>query len=179
MLKRTFDLMVATMCLVISLPVALIIAALIKLSSPGPVLYATRRVGKDGRIFVHYRFRTMVGNPPQLTRFGRKIGNLTLDEIPALWNVIQGDLSLIGPRPAQPEEVNLADADWRKVISVRPGICSLGVLTFLDRYNQTPVEARMRPDAYYAEHRSWRLDIRLLLITLYRLVQMGHLKGNS
>jgi lipopolysaccharide/colanic/teichoic acid biosynthesis glycosyltransferase len=177
MLKRTFDLIVASLCLVASLPVALIIAAGIKLSSPGPALYAARRVGKGGRVFAHYRFRTMAGEPPRLTRFGRVIGNLTLDEIPALWNIVRGDLSLIGPRPAKPEEVNLADADWQEVISVRPGLCGLGLLTFLDRYNQTPVKERIRPDVYYVEHHSWRLDIQLLIMTLYRLLRMGHLKG--
>jgi lipopolysaccharide/colanic/teichoic acid biosynthesis glycosyltransferase len=177
MLKRTFDLFVASLFLVASLPVALVIAAGIKLSSQGPVLHLTHRVGKGGRFFAHYRFRTMTGTPPQLSRFGRMIGNLTLDEIPALWNIIRGDLSLIGPRPAKPEEVDLTDADWQKVVSVRPGVASLGMLTFLDHYNQTSVKERIQPDVYYVEHTSWRLDIRLLTIMLFRLLRMGHVKG--
>jgi lipopolysaccharide/colanic/teichoic acid biosynthesis glycosyltransferase len=177
MVKRIFDLIVASVCAVALLPVALIIAIGVKLSSPGSTVHATHRVGKGGRVFAHYRFRTMAGEPPEITRFGRMVGNLTLDEIPALWNVIRGDLSLIGPRPAKPEEVDLADADWRRVLSVRPGLSGLGTLTFLDRYNQTPIKERIKPDVYYVEHYSWSLDIRLVAITLYRLLRMGHLKG--
>src|SRR5437879_3251790 len=144
MLKRIFDLIVASLLLAALLPVALIIAIGVKLSSPGPAIQSTRRIGKDGRVFAHYRFLTMGGPPLQLTRFGRRIGNLTLDEIPALWNVVRGDLSLVGPRAAKPEEVSLADADWQKVLSVRPGLVGLGPLTFLDGFNLTPIKDRIK-----------------------------------
>ena len=177
MLKRTVDLIVVAVFLVALLPVALMIAIVVKLGSTGPVIYSTRRVGKGGRFFAHYRFRTMAGQPPQTTRLGRMIGNLTLDEIPALWNVIRGDVSLIGPRAPKPEEVVLADTDWQKVLSVRPGLSGLGVLTFLDGYNQTPVDQRIKPEVYYVEHHSGLLDLRLMLRTLYLLLKMGHLKG--
>lgn len=177
MMKRIVDLLVATTLLVVLLPVAVIIAIVVKLGSSGPAIHASRRVGKGGRIFAHYRFRTMAGQPPEATRFGRAIGNLSLDEIPGLWNVIRGDLSLIGPRAAKPEEVVPADTDWQKVLSVRPGLSGLGVITFLNIYNQTPVGERIKPEVYYIEHRSASLDIRLMAKTLFLLVKLGHLKG--
>jgi lipopolysaccharide/colanic/teichoic acid biosynthesis glycosyltransferase len=177
MIKRIVDLLVATTFLVTLLPVAVIIAIGSKLGSSGPAIYATGRVGKAGRIFAHYRFRTMAGRPPATTRFGRTIGDLTLDEIPGLWNVIRGDLSLIGPRAPKPEEVVRTETDWQKVLSIRPGLSGLGILTFLDVYNQTPVGERIKPDVYYVEHYSALLDIRLMAKTLYLLVKMGHLKG--
>src|SRR5262249_52568156 len=120
-MKRILDLCVALGILVISLPLALIIAVGIRLDSPGPVIISTRRVGRGGQPFSHYRFRTMAGYPLQKTRFGRLIGNLSLDDLPTLWNVLRGDMSLIGPRPEIPEKVDLADANWQKVLSVRPG----------------------------------------------------------
>ena len=177
MAKRTFDLIIASLGIAALMPLAFIIAIGIKLDSPGPVIISTRRVGRGGKIFPHYRFRTMAGEPLRKTRFGRFIGNLSLDDIPTLWNVIRGDLSLIGRRPETPDKVDLADADWQKVLSVKPGLSGLGLLTFLDRYNQTPIKDRIQPDVYYAKHQSLLFDMQLMLRTLYWWLKTGHLKG--
>ena len=177
MAKRTFDLVIASLGMVALMPLALIIAIGIKLDSAGPVIISTRRVGRDGKIFPHHRFRTMAGEPLQKTRFGRLIGNLSLDDIPTLWNVMRGDLSLIGPRPETPDRVDLTDADWQKVLSVKPGLSGLGLLTFLDRYNQTSIKKRIQPDVYYAEHQSLLFDMQLMVRTLYWWLKTGHLKG--
>src|SRR2546426_11257512 len=118
MAKRTFYLIIASLGIAALMPLAFIIAIGIKLDSPGPVIISTQRVGRGGKIFAHYRFRTMAGEPLRKTRFGRFIGNLSLDDIPTLWNVISGDLGLIGPRPETPDKVDLADADWQKVLLV-------------------------------------------------------------
>lgn len=177
MFKRGFDLFVALMLGLLCLPLAGLIAAGVVLTSPGPPLISTRRVGRGGRMFNHFRFRTMAGQPLQKTRFGRLVGNLSLDDLPTLWNVIRGDMSLIGPRPEVPEKVDLADPDWQRILTVRPGLSGLGLLTYLDRYNQTSVKDRIQPEVYYAIHQSWRLDLALMATTLVMLLRMGHLKG--
>lgn len=177
MLKRAIDLLVALGLGLICLPVASLIALGVAVTSRGPVVISTRRVGRGGRHFNHYRFRTMAGQPLRKTRFGRLIGNLSLDDLPTLWNVIRGDMSLIGPRPEVPEKVDPTDPDWQTILTVRPGLSGLGALTYLDRYNQTHVKDRIQPDVYYARHQSWWLDLALMARTLVMLVRMGHLKG--
>ena len=119
----------------------------------------------------------MAGNPLQKTRFGRFIGNRSLDDLPTLWNIVRGDMSLVGPRPEIPEKVDLSDANWHKVLSVRPGLSGLGLLTLRERYNQTSVQERLQPEVYYAEHSSFLFDLQLMLQTLYWWLRMGHVKG--
>jgi lipopolysaccharide/colanic/teichoic acid biosynthesis glycosyltransferase len=176
-MKRVFDLVVALAILLIGWPLALLIALGIKLDSSGPVIISTRRVGRGGQLFAHYRFRTMAGHPLQKTRFGRLIGNLSLDDLPTLWNVIRGDLSLIGPHPESPEQVELSDADWQKVLAVRPGLSGLGLLTLRERYNQTAIKDRLQLELYYAQHSSFQFDMELLVKTLFWWIRMGHVKG--
>ena len=176
-MKRLLDVLVSLGILIALAPVAMLIALGIKYESAGPVLIATQRVGRAGRLFAHYRFRTMAGTPLQKTRFGRFIGNLSLDDLPTLWNILRGDMSLIGPRPEIPEKVHLADADWRKVLSVRPGLSGLSLLTWRERYNQVSAQERLRPEVYYAEHSAFLFDVQLLCQTVYWWLRMGHLKG--
>ena len=137
----------------------------------------TRPVGRGGRLVEHYRFRTMTGQLLRKPRFGRLIGNLILDDLPTLWNVIRGDICQTGPRPELREKVDLGDPGWQQILTVRPGLSGLDALTFLDRYNQTSIKDRIQPDGYYALYYSWRLDLALLVRTLFRLLHMGHLKG--
>ena len=176
-MKRVLDILIALGILIVCSPLAIMIAIGTKLDSPGPVIVSTRRVGRGGRLFSHYRFRTMAGNPLQKTRFGRFIGNRSLDDIPTLWNIVRGDMSIIGPRPEIPENVDLSDPNWRKVLSVRPGLSGLGLLTLRERYNQTSVPERLQPEVYYAEHSSFLFDLQLMLQTLYWWLRMGHVKG--
>ncbi len=181
MLKRTFDLIFATLLAVLFTPLALVIALAIWMESGGPLLYHSERVGRHGKCFFYHRFRTVkrpyAAPPYEPTRVGRFIGSLSLDEIPALWNILKGEMSFIGPRAERPEKVDLADPDWQKVLAVRPGLAGLGALTFLDRYNQTSVRERIQPEVYYVENQSFRLDMEILFKTLYLLMKMGHLKG--
>jgi lipopolysaccharide/colanic/teichoic acid biosynthesis glycosyltransferase len=177
LIKRIVDCGVALALLAALLPVMALIAAAIRLTSPGPAVIATTRVGRGGRLFPHYRFRTMAGQPRRKTRFGRLIGNLSLDDLPTLWNVVRGDMSLIGPRPEVPENVDLNDPDWQAILRVRPGLAGPGLLTFLERYNQTPVKERIRPDVYYAQHASWQMDLALMASTVEHWLRRGHLKG--
>lgn len=172
-----FDLAVALVCTCLFAVPAALIAIAIKVESRGPILIATKRVGKGGRVFSHYRFRTMSGSPLRKTRLGRFIGNLSLDDIPTLMNVWRGDLSIIGPKPEAPENVDLTSPNWQRVLSVRPGLSGLGLLTYLADYNKTAVSERIKPEVYYVEHQSLRFDTLLLFRTFRAWLRMGHLKG--
>ena len=135
MARRRFDLIFALSCLIIAAPAILIIAILIKLSSPGPVLYAPQMVGQNGRLFCLLRFRTMRVDPTarlspdeRLTRVGRFIRNYSLDHLPTLINILKGDIGVIGPRPMEPEFVDLQDPTWQRYFQVRPGFFNYAVL---------------------------------------------------
>jgi lipopolysaccharide/colanic/teichoic acid biosynthesis glycosyltransferase len=134
-------------------------------------MISTIRVGRGGKQFSHYRFRTMEvqsarthsGGDTALrkTRFGRLIGNLSLDDLPTLVNVLRGDRSIVGPRPEVPDKVDLKSEEWRKVLEVRPGLVGLGALTYLGAYNSTSVGERIKPELYYVEHQSLLLDLQI------------------
>jgi lipopolysaccharide/colanic/teichoic acid biosynthesis glycosyltransferase len=111
------------------------------------------------------------------TRFGRLIGNLSLDDLPTLVNVLRGDRSIVGPRPEVPDKVDLKSEEWRKVLEVRPGLVGLGALTYLGAYNSTSVGERIKPELYYVEHQSLLLDLKIMGRAIYWLARMGHLKG--
>lgn len=177
MVKRLFDIFFALMLLVVCSPLTLVLALAVKLSSGGPAIHASPRVGKDGEIFRYLRFRTMAGNPPTKTVLGRTLGNLSLDELPVLWNILKGELSFVGPRPERPEKVDLNDPDWQVVLTVRPGITGPGLLRYLAAYNNTAVQQRIKPDVYYALNQSFWFDCQLLGRTLLLWLKMGHLKG--
>ena len=181
MLKRSFDLILATLLGFILAPLALIIGLIIQLESRGPFLFNSERVGKDGKRFVLHRLRISKGSPYQTswvpTRFGRIVQNLALPEIAVFWNVLKGEMSIVGPRPEKREKVDLTDRDWQKVLSVKPGFAGLGGLTFLDEYDQTSVKDRIQPEVYYVENQSFLLDVKILLRTLHVWVRMGNPKG--
>jgi undecaprenyl phosphate N,N'-diacetylbacillosamine 1-phosphate transferase len=111
------------------------------------------------------------------THFGRLIGNLSLDDLPTLVNVLRGDRSIVGPRPEVPDKVDLKSEEWRKVLEVRPGLVGLGALTYLGAYNSTSVGERIKPELYYVEHQSLLLDLKIMGRAIYWLARMGHLKG--
>ena len=132
--KRLFDIMVAAVGLVLVAPVLLLIGLMVKLSSPGPVLYRGTRVGLGGKLFSMLKFRTMVldaeslggsataADDPRLTSFGKFLRRYKLDELPQLINVLVGDMSLVGPRPEVQKYVNLFSPEEKAVLTVRPGI---------------------------------------------------------
>ena len=184
--KRAMDIALATTALIALLPLILAIAIAIKLQSPGPVFYLSKRVGHKGRIFTCYKFRTMVDNAaamqeqlshlnerkgvlfkipndPRVTTIGAALRKYSLDELPQLWNVIRGDMSLVGPRPSLGSEVNQYEADQLYRFNAVPGITGLW-----------QVEARQDPsfetyialDRKYVNHWSLRLDLRILLRTV-------------
>ncbi len=163
MLKRAFDLLVATCALLVFVPLLPIILVWIKLDSPGPVLFCQDRVGLRGRVFSIYKFRTMhagsaagrgaqitVGTDPRITRAGRFLRRHKLDELPQLINVLKGEMSIVGPRPEVPRYVALYPPETRElVLSVRPGITDLASIAYRDE-NALLAKAD-DPEAFYVE----------------------------
>ncbi|MEO1551401.1 MAG: sugar transferase [Pseudomonadota bacterium] len=178
-MKRAFDLGV---CLVLALPVAVVVwlcSVAIRLDSPGPVFFRQTRVGRGGAPFEILKLRSMVQDAAQkggfatqagdarITRVGRVLRKTSLDELPQLWNVLRGEMSLVGPRPDVPAQRDLyTDAEFALRHSVRPGITGLAQAS--GRSSLT-VEARRALDLEYARTASLSLDLRILWRTLTRL----------
>jgi lipopolysaccharide/colanic/teichoic acid biosynthesis glycosyltransferase len=190
--KRAIDVVVAGLALVLLAPVFAVIAALIALDSPGPVFYRAERVGFRGRPLRMLKFRKMrddatgglltVANDERLTRVGAWLVRLKLDELPQLWHVLRGDMSLVGPRPESPDFVERFAADYRLILQVRPGITGFTQLAFacecriLDRhdpgghYVKALLPQKVLLDRLYASGSSLRRDAEILVATLGTLV---------
>jgi sugar transferase EpsL len=175
-LKRFFDILAACAILIVSLPVALIVALAILFAMGRPVLFRQPRPGLRGKIFILNKFRTMsekrdaCGNlledGRRLTSLGRLLRKTSLDEIPQLWNVLIGDMSLVGPRPLLVQYLPLYSESQRRRHDVRPGITGWAQV---NGRNATTWEERFRLDVWYVEHQSFWLDLRILAITALRV----------
>jgi len=205
-LKRTFDLIVAALTIVLLFPLWLLIALIIKLASKGPVFYTQERVGMDGRLFLLYKFRTMkagadpelhreyqkafiagraeanVGNDskptyklladPRITKIGKLLRRSSLDEVPQLLNVLLGDMSIVGPRPPIPYEVEAYELWHRKRLDMKPGLTGLWQVS---GRNRLPFEEMVRLDLFYIENWSLLLDLKIILRTgLVMIGGQGH-----
>jgi lipopolysaccharide/colanic/teichoic acid biosynthesis glycosyltransferase len=167
-MKRLFDLCVASLILLITAPLMFIIVILIRLDSAGSVMYASPRVGKHGKPFGMLRFRTVDIHKPshlsmreRMTRVGRFIRNYSLDDVPNVFNILKGDLSVIGPRPTEPERVDLADPIWQEILSVQPGVISPAILQLAIHYNSSPAALKQQLELDYVQHRSFGYDLAL------------------
>jgi lipopolysaccharide/colanic/teichoic acid biosynthesis glycosyltransferase len=182
--------MIAAVVLVVVSPALLVLGIAIRLESPGPALYRARRVGEGGRTFVCYKLRTMTGartagrdprisraNDPRVTRLGRRLRALRLDELPQLWNVARGEMRLVGPRPEDPAFVDLGEVAHREVFTARPGITGLAQLAFVDEamwltgdeserlYRELVQPRKVAVDLAYLRRRGPRLDLWILAST--------------
>jgi lipopolysaccharide/colanic/teichoic acid biosynthesis glycosyltransferase len=164
-MKRLLDIAVAAAGLVVTAPLLAVLAAAIKLDSPGPVLFVQTRVGKDRRPIRVAKLRTMVADPvraarderdglevaaagdPRITRVGAVLRRTKLDELPQLWNVLVGDMSLVGPRPEVPHYVAGYRPEWQRLLTVRPGLTDAASLAFRDEERLLAL-ARDRRRAY-------------------------------
>jgi Undecaprenyl-phosphate glucose phosphotransferase len=180
--KRAMDVAVGSLALVVSAPLLLVIAALVKISSPGPVLFAQERMGLDGRVFRVWKFRTMrsdaeaetgpvwaVRDDPRRTRIGAWLRRLSLDELPQLVNVLRGEMSLVGPRPERPvfiEEFRRRIPRYMLRHMVQAGMT--GWAQVHGWRGDTPIEKRIQYDLYYIENWSLRLDLKILFLTFVR-----------
>lgn len=187
--KRFVDVLVSGLILIAAMPLLLLIALAIKLDSPGPVFFRVRRVGYRGRTLMMLKFRKMrddaIGLPltanrdPRLTRVGRLLTRTRLDELPQLWDVLRGRMSLVGPRPEDPAFVALHREDYDRILSVRPGITGLSQLAFADEgsilderdivrdYVERILPQKIELDTLYADAYRLRLDFAVLRWTLF------------
>ncbi len=183
MLKRGFDILSAASVMIVSSPVWLVIAILIKAHDGGPVFYRQIRTGLGGRTFGILKFRSMVqnadmiggystaDNDSRITPIGRFIRRTSLDELPQLFNVLRGDMSVVGPRPDVPEQRSLYSAEeFDKRNRVRPGITGLAQATM--RSTATP-EERKRLDLEYVDQASLLLDMKILALTVRQVLTKG------
>ena len=191
--KRLFDICFSCAGIMISSPVWLLTAAAIRLETPGKVIFVQKRVGKDGMPFLMYKFRSMyvdaekrkkelalynmqIGSPvfkmkddPRITKVGRIIRKTSIDELPQLINILKGDMSIVGPRPALPEEVEYYSDYERKRLRVTPGLtcywqcCGRSNISF---------EKWMELDMKYIEEQSFWTDIRIILKTIVAVLTM-------
>jgi lipopolysaccharide/colanic/teichoic acid biosynthesis glycosyltransferase len=171
-LPRWADIVIAVVSLILVSPILVAAAIAIKLSSRGPVIYRQRRVGRDGVIFVLFKLRTMrkgadpvgVGTAiteadPRVTRVGRLLRRFSLDELPNLFNVLRGDMRIVGPRATLPAQVELYTPRQLRRLELRPGVT--GWAQIHGRAG-IPWEERIELDVWYVEHRSLRLDLQIL-----------------
>ena len=189
LVKRLTDILLAGAAAVLLCPLMLLIALLIRLTSPGPAIFRQIRCGLNGRRFVFYKFRSMcqnaeamraevehlserklamkIPNDPRLTGVGRWLRKFSIDEWPQLWNVLKGDMSLVGPRPALPDEVEQYKRWQRRRLRMRPGITSLWAVSGRDSVD---FETWMKLDMQYIDQWSLGLDWKILLRTIPRVV---------
>lgn len=176
LLKRAFDIFCSALALLLFWPVLLILYVLVRVNLGSPALFRQQRPGLHGRPFMMVKFRTMLdaldaqGNPlpdeDRLTRFGRLLRATSLDELPELWNVLKGDMSLVGPRPLLMEYLPLYSAEQARRHEVRPGITGWAQV---NGRNALSWPAKFALDVWYVDNRSLLLDIRILLLTVKKV----------
>ncbi len=189
--KRAIDIVLAALFLALSLPLYAVIVLLVRLSSPGPIFYRQQRLGAGGKLFWCYKFRSMVADAedvldrdpdlkkqfrenfklkedPRITRIGGFLRKTSLDELPQFWNVLRGEMTLIGPRPIVPAELEKYGRFDRKLLSVKPGLS--GLWQALGR-SDTSYPERVAMDMLYIDNRSLWLDLKLMLMTVASVVR--------
>jgi lipopolysaccharide/colanic/teichoic acid biosynthesis glycosyltransferase len=202
-LKRAFDLFVSLLIILIALPLWLAVTMAIKLDSPGPVFHCAQRVGKNGKSFTLYKFRTMVAdapnqgpgitrdNDPRITAVGCFLRKLKIDEMPQLINVLKGEMSIVGPRPEDPRYVACYTTEQRRVLSVRPGMASPAFIKYrheeallaaagddLEQVYLTRIlPAKLRMDLEYIEQQSFLFDLAILAQAALSLFRPSAAKG--
>jgi lipopolysaccharide/colanic/teichoic acid biosynthesis glycosyltransferase len=203
MVKRVFDAAVAAVGLIVLSPLFALLAIWIKLDSPGPVFYRGERVGKDGRLFHIFKFRSMLEDAAQIgpgitaegdlrvTKAGRFLRRAKLDEIPQLINVLRGEMSLVGPRPEDRRYVALYTPEQRRVLSVRPGITSPASVEYRDEeamlshghlndlYTRVVMPQKLEMDLAYIDHMDFWSDLQVIAMTIRAVFRMGRQEGDD
>jgi len=174
-LKRSLDIFISFSALIILSPVLLLIAAAIKLSSKGPAIFRQKRAGKNGDPFVFYKFRTMAadtdpfgpspksGKDPRLTRIGRILREYSLDELPQLFNILKGDMSIVGPRPLYLSQITEWNERQKKRLLVKPGLTGLAQISGRGELTR---EEKLELDVKYVETAGLTADVKIILATI-------------
>ncbi len=184
--KRAIDIFLALPGVAVAAPITLLLAALVKLTSRGPAFYLQERVGKDGKVFKIIKLRTMVADAeaatgpvwagtddPRETRLGRLLRRTHLDELPQFWNVLRGDMSLIGPRPERPVFVQKFRNEipgYSARLAVRPGITGWAQVNHPSDRSVEDVRRKLDLDREYIRKMGWRIDLRIMAATAARML---------
>jgi len=196
MLKRLFDITASLIALLLFLPIFAVVAIIIKINSAGPVFYRGWRTGLNGKLFRIFKFRTMVvdaekiGGPstalndPRLTGIGKFLRKYKIDELPQLTNILMGDMSFVGPRPQVEKYTKLYNDDEQIILSVRPGLTDYASIKFInldqilgdesvdERYLKEIEPEKNRLRMKYAIENSFRIDIKIILMTLMQMLKI-------
>lgn len=197
-MKRAFDIVCSGIALLVLSPFLIVLAVAVAITSPGGAFFKQVRVGRGGKEFRLLKFRSMRpgseskgqitvgGRDPRITSVGYALRKTKLDELPQLWNVLVGDMSIVGPRPEVPKYVAMYTAEQRGVLNVRPGISSLASIEYIDEnevlgrsndpertYVEEVMPAKLKLDLKYVREQSLALDMRIVLRTLLRMVGSG------
>ncbi|MBQ5780928.1 MAG: sugar transferase [Spirochaetaceae bacterium] len=191
-LKRVFDFCFSLAAICIVLPVYIAVAIIIKLDSPGPIIFSHERIGKNGNRIKIYKFRTMkknaqelfenftpkqklefqenykLKNDPRVTRVGEFLRKTSIDELPQFWNVLKGDISVVGHRPIVDGEIEKYASNFEKIFAHPPGLTGYWQV---NGRSDTTYEQRVAMDLYYCENRSIFLDIQIIIATVKKVIQ--------
>lgn len=175
-LKRGLDIILSLFGLVITAPIQLIVALLVRINLGSPVLFKQQRPGKNGEVFELIKFRSMldvdesknlITNEQRVTRFGKFLRASSLDEIPSLVNILRGEMSLVGPRPLRVDYLKLYNPEQMRRHEVRPGLTGLAQI---NGRNALQWEERFKLDVEYVDNRSFKLDVKILLKTVTKVL---------
>lgn len=188
--KAPLDGAISLVLLIVAAPILLVAAVCIKLTSPGPVIYSQVRLGRGGKPFRIYKLRTMRHNcekysgarwstpgDSRVTSLGRFLRTTHIDELPQLWNILRGDMSLIGPRPERPEFIpKLEEAlnRYRERLLVRPGVSGLAQVQLPPDTDLESVRRKLAHDLCYVEQMTWWLDLRIMVCTAFTVIGIGN-----
>ncbi|MDZ4992191.1 sugar transferase [Clostridium perfringens] len=191
-IKRLFDFISSLIGIIVFSPILIIISILIKLDSSGPIVFGHTRIGKDGKEIKVYKFRSMVENAqevfenftpeqkaefnknfklendPRITKIGNFLRKTSLDELPQLWNIIKGDMSVVGPRPIVKKEMVKYGKSFKKVFSVKPGLTGYWQA---NGRSDTTYDERVAMDLYYVDNKSLSLDLKIIIQTFVSVIK--------
>lgn len=198
-IKSVIDIIISFITLILLFPVLILIALLILFTSKGPVFFRQKRIGKRGRIFTMYKFRTMVNknhnhldsvlNKSLITFMGSFLRKWKIDELPELWNVLKGDMSMVGPRPYISGFTDKLEGEERKILDLKPGLTSLASIKYIDEegilalqeipgkyYKEVIYPDKIKLDVLYCEKRSNLLDLKIFWYTIFKSKRKKFLK---
>ena len=185
-LKRSIDIIVSILCLLFFLPITILVAILILINLGPPLFFKQSRPGLNGEVFKIYKFRTMIDqydkygillpDKDRLTRFGQFLRSTSLDELPGLWSVLKGDMSLVGPRPLLVEYLPLYSKRQKRRHEVKPGITGWAQV---NGRNAISWAKKFEMDEWYVDNQSFLIDIKILLLTLKKVIKKDGISHNN